>query len=62
MKATLKFSTYSLAKEFALEWSFYSKRGYNLSADKGDETTLTLFNITNEDKSWIDGTINHINA
>ena len=54
MKATIKFPSYEKAKAFARMWAHYSFRGYNMSSDKGNQSTVTLFEITPTDKEWID--------
>lgn len=63
MKATLKFTSYEIAKSFATAWSRYSKRGYSLgpkSPDGGAE--LVLDGVTEADKEWIDSAASTINA
>jgi len=53
MKATLTFSDRNQAHRFATAWSFYSLRGHVMGS--GTEiVTVTLYDVTDEDRLWID--------
>ena len=52
-----------MAQKFATNWAFYSRRGYNLgAAQKDGSASLTLFNVTENDKEWIDSAVQNLNA
>ena len=63
MQATLKFPSRAMAQQFATTWAFYSRRGYNLgAAQKDGSASFTLFNVTENDKEWIDSAVQSLNS
>jgi hypothetical protein len=55
MKATIKFPSRDMAKEFASAWAFRSLTGCDMSATSKDgETSVSIYNITDELKVWVD--------
>ncbi len=60
-RATLKFKNRSQAEQFAISWTRYSKTGHMI----GSGTTnveVTVYNITDNDKNWIEEYISNINS
>lgn len=52
-KATLTFLQRSQAEQFCTAWTFYSKRGHTLGSGK-ENVKVTLHNVTDDNKQWID--------
>lgn len=59
-KATIKFPTKQQADIFATEWSRYSKTGHIVGAGTED-VEVTIFDLTEEDKKWVDNYTSKIN-
>ena len=58
MQATLTFTSYLMAKDFATAWGRFSRKGHSLSAkNKDGGATLTLYGIEEKHKNWIDNTV-----
>jgi hypothetical protein len=60
MKATLNFANRFQAEKFATTWSRYSLRGHVISAGT-ENVSVTIFNVTEEDKIWIDSYVSELN-
>lgn len=60
-KATLKFSTRSIAERFTTDWSRYSKRGHIIGAGT-ENVEVIVFDLTDNDRNWIEGYAAKINA
>jgi hypothetical protein len=62
MKATIKFPSRDMAKEFASAWAFRSLMGCDMSpTSKDGETSVTIYNITEDLKVWVDEKISSMN-
>jgi hypothetical protein len=62
MNATIKFNNRTKARLFARNWSYFSRKGYTISAARPDGSAeIRLFNITSSDKEWLDRTITTMN-
>jgi hypothetical protein len=62
MKATIKFPSRDMAMEFASAWVFRSLMGYDMSpTSKDGETSVSIYNITEELKVWVDEKISSMN-
>jgi len=60
MKAILIFKNRQDAKDFCIHWSRYSKRGYIFGAGT-ENVEITVFDVTEEDQTWIDNYTSKIN-
>lgn len=61
MKATLTFPSRDMAKKFASEWAHYTLTGNDMSATKDDGSVdVTVYDVTNERKKWIDSYISQL--
>lgn len=60
MKATLTFPKRLQAENFARAWSRYSKTGHKLGSGT-ENVTVTVFDVTEDSKMWIDKYISSIN-
>ena len=62
MKATLKFSNYTQANEFAIAYKFHTLSSPVVS-EEGSEgiTNVTIYNIDEDSKSFIDNYIAKLN-
>jgi 3'-phosphoadenosine 5'-phosphosulfate sulfotransferase (PAPS reductase)/FAD synthetase len=60
MKATLKFPTREQAEKFAIDWGRYSSTGHIVGAGQKD-VDVTIFDVKEKDKVWIDGYVGGIN-
>jgi len=55
MKATITFESYDVAKSFARDYAFYSRKGYTLGAkNKDGGAELILDSVSDEERNWID--------
>ena len=62
MKATIKVPSRDMAKEFASAWATRSLTGYDMSpTSKDGETSVSIYNITEELKLWVDEKISSMN-
>jgi len=53
MKATIKFATRELAEKFATDWSRFSLTGHIIGSGI-ENVEVKVFDITKEQKIWID--------
>ena len=60
MKATLIFPNRQDAEDFCIQWSRYSKRGHTIGPGV-ENVEVTVYDLTGEDKDWIDNYISKIN-
>ena len=60
-KATLTFSTRVVAEKFATDWSRYSRRGHIVGSGN-DNVDVVVFDLTDNDKNWIDNWAAKANA
>ena len=60
-KATLKFSTREVAERFATDWGRYSKRGHIVGAGT-ENVEVMVFDLTDNDRAWIDNYAAKINT
>jgi len=56
MKATIKFNTNEQANEFATHWGRKSMSGHTVS-----DKSVSIYNITDDLKTWIDSYIANLN-
>ena len=56
-QATLTFQNKQAAQEFATRWAFKSLMGYVIS-----KTTVTVYNVTDDLKNWIDAYVAKMNG
>ena len=56
MKATIKFNTNEQANEFATQWGRKSISGHTVS-----DKSVSIYNITDDLKTWIDSYIANLN-
>ena len=59
--ATLTFQDREQAKKFASDWAFYSKTGYVLGAGT-ENVNVTVYDVTDEHKEWIDNYVAKLNG
>lgn len=60
MKATLKFPLRIQAEKFAKNYARYSKKGHLVGSGLVN-VEVTVFDVTDQDKDWIDGYISGLN-
>lgn len=60
MKATLTFPKRSQAENFATAWGRYSKTGHIVGSGT-ENVTVTVFEVTDEQKVWIDKYVSTLN-
>lgn len=61
--STLNFKEYNTAKLFTSEWSAATKRGHTLSAKNVcGGAVVTLHNVTDSERDFIDGYMKKANA
>lgn len=60
MKATLTFQTRHQAEAFAIAWGRYSKTGHIIASGM-ENVVVTVFDVTEDDKKWINNYIENIN-
>ena len=60
MKATLTFKTIELANDFAMAWSRHSKTGHIVGSGI-ENVSVTVFDLTENDKEWINKYVNNLN-
>lgn len=60
MKATLVFTKRLQAEAFAIAWGRYSKTGHILGAGM-ENVSVTVFDVTDDKKVWIDQYVSTIN-
>ena len=61
MNATLTFPTKELAENFAKEWSRHTLNGHTISGGDTD-VKVSIYNITDEHKKWIDNYVLNLNS
>lgn len=61
MQATLRFTTRTLAENFATQWTFYSKKGHVMGSGS-ENVEVTLHDVTEADKTWINNFVQNINS
>lgn len=52
-QANLKFGLRQQAQDFSRAWAFYSKRGHIMGSGL-ENVTVLIFDVTEQDKIWID--------
>lgn len=57
MNAILTFPSHLAAKEFAIQWSRFSLSGYSLSAAISEVHTVTVYDMNQAKKEWIENYI-----
>lgn len=61
MKATLTFPKREQAEGFAIAYQRHTKRGHIVGAGSANVEVI-VFDLSDEDKEWIDGYVNRLNA
>lgn len=62
LKATLNFPDQQSAKAFTSAWACHTLTGHDMSAVKNDgSVSVTVYNVDNDRKYWIDNYIADIN-
>ncbi len=60
MKATLTFKDRPQAESFAKAWSRHSLRGHTIVAGT-ENVEVTVYDVTENDKAWIDSYVSTVN-
>lgn len=61
--ATIEAPSHAMAKQIASAWSHKTMRGHDISSARPDgSTSVTLYNVSESEKGWIDSLIDGMNS